>query len=67
MTIDGSVWLFYADDIRSGARCIDRGALDLCAWMKAHGRSIWVDPTLTILQPTALWKSQEPPHYEISR
>lgn len=81
----GSVWLFYAEDVRvSGpgsakdvalrpaqdvalrqaqdvARCIDRGALDLCAWMTAHGRSIWVDPTLTILQPTSLWTTQAPP------
>lgn len=71
----GSVWLFYAGDVRvksarpgaalrqdqDVARCIDRAALDLCAWMTAHGRSIWVDPSLTILQPASLWTMQAPP------
>lgn len=52
----GSVYLFPATDVRAGLRCTTRACLDLCAWAKGHGRRLWVDPTLEIIQPRDLWE-----------
>lgn len=59
----GSLWLMWAEDVRGpqGVRCERRGAVDLCAGMKARGRRIWVDSTLVIVQPEGLWKPQVAP------
>jgi hypothetical protein len=51
----GSVYLFPAEDVRAGMRCGRRACLDLCQWAKDHGRRLWVDPTLEIVQPADLW------------
>lgn len=56
----GTCLLFPAACVRAGARCIDAGVLDLCNWMKDHGYSLWVDPTLVVHQPTELWTPQAP-------
>ena len=52
----GSCWSFPAWAIRDGARCLDgMAAAGLCAALKARGVRIWVDPTLTIIQPREHW------------
>lgn len=56
----GTVWMFYAEDVRAGARCDRMGALDLCRWMRERGRRIYVDSTLVMYQPVELWTPQEP-------
>jgi hypothetical protein len=53
----GSCWMFPADDIREGARFTDEAVLGLCKWLRAHGKQIWVEPRLTIVQPRELWIS----------
>jgi hypothetical protein len=51
----GSCWLAEAADMRT-ARFGDQAVLDVCAQLRARGRQLWVDPKLTIVQPTALWE-----------
>jgi hypothetical protein len=55
----GSCWLCYAEDIRAGARCERLAVLDLCRQFKDKGRRLWIDPTIPVVQPTALWTSRE--------
>jgi len=51
----GSVWMMHAADIRAGVRCDAEGCVDLCRGMRVRGRSIWVDPRVSVMQPTDLW------------
>lgn len=55
-TVDsaGTMMLIDAADAPH-IRMTDGAFLDICAGLRAQGRSIWVDPTLTIEQPTDLW------------
>jgi len=54
----GSVWLLSADDVRRGLRCDKLACVELCEKLRADfGRTIWVDPTLKIIQPRELWTS----------
>jgi len=55
----GTCWMMHAQDIRDGARFGDRAVLDMCAWLKAHGRHLWVDPGLVVIQPGELWEPHE--------
>ncbi len=54
----GTCYMVDATDIRAGARFGEKAVLDLCAALKERGRQIWVDPTLTVLQPAELWTPQ---------
>lgn len=55
----GSCWMFHAEDLRAGVRERDKACLDLCDGFRARGRHIWVDPTLVIVQPPAMWVPHE--------
>lgn len=53
----GTVLMFHGADV--GEVIMDRRAiLDLCWHLKKLGRDIWVDPTLEVVQPHALWAYQ---------
>lgn len=56
----GTVWMFDADEVLGmcGIRCGDFGCIDLCNQLRARGRRIMVDPTLTVIQPADLWVSR---------
>lgn len=60
-TVDsaGTMLLFAAADAPH-VRMEAGGFLDICAGLRAQGRSIWVDPQLTIEQPHALWVARSP-------
>lgn len=51
----GSVWAFPAAAARAGMRCRELACLDLCAWLRAAGHRIRVDPRIEIVQPDVLW------------
>lgn len=51
----GSVWLFHAEDVRAGVYFDQNASVGLCAQLRDRGRRIWVDPTLTVVQPRELW------------
>lgn len=51
----GSCWMFEAEDARQGARFGDQAVLSMCRTLRAKGRRFWVDPKLTIVQPSELW------------
>jgi glycosyltransferase involved in cell wall biosynthesis len=55
----GTVWLLHAADIRAGARMTTFAAVELCAQLRAMGRTIWVDPTLEVVQPYDLWQPRK--------
>jgi len=57
----GSCFMFPAAELRAGCRFKTRGVRDLCWQMKAHGRTVWVDPRIPIVQPTELWQPQGMP------
>lgn len=55
----GTMLLFAAADAPH-VRMEAGGFLDICAGLRAQGRSIWVDPQLIIEQPHALWVMRSP-------
>jgi hypothetical protein len=55
----GSVWMFHAEDIRSGVRCYEEACVELCRKLKEKGRRIWVNPEIKVLQPEKLlWSNK---------
>lgn len=54
----GSVFSFPAQALRDGVRCKDMCVLDICAGLKKKGYTLWVDPTLDIIQPRDLFISR---------
>jgi hypothetical protein len=54
----GSCWMAHAEDIRAGVRCHEQGVIDLCQQFKERGRTLWVDPRISIVQPVELWVSR---------
>ena len=58
----GSCWMASAEDIRGGARCHGRGVLGICSDLREKGRTLWVDPSIPVVQPESLWKAQNHPH-----
>lgn len=61
----GSMLLFHADDIRMGLRFQRYAVLDLCRGLKERGRSIWVDPSLRIVQPWETFVSRRHARVEV--
>jgi hypothetical protein len=53
----GSCVLFPAHPLRDGWRLTQGGIVEICQKMQAAGVHIWVDPTLEIIQPVALWSA----------
>lgn len=53
----GSCWMFPAREVRQpdGLRCTDMGVVELCDGLRQRGYRVWVDPRLTIIQPSELW------------
>lgn len=51
----GSVIMLSAKDVRDGVRCDEFGLVEICEKLKALGRTIWVDPSIHIVQPMDLW------------
>jgi hypothetical protein len=51
----GTILMFHAAD---ASECImsKQAVLDLCWHLRDLGRDIWVDPTLEVVQPRALWE-----------
>lgn len=54
----GSVYLFHAEDVPL-VRFHDRAVLDLCRQLREQGRTLYVDPTLEVIQPADLWQFHE--------
>lgn len=50
----GTMYLFHAEDVPL-VRFHDRAVLDLCQQLHEQGRTLWVDPTLKVVQPYDLW------------
>ncbi len=50
----GTMYLFHAEDVPL-VHFQDNAVLDLCRQLRQQGRTLWVDPTLIIEQPRALW------------
>jgi hypothetical protein len=59
-TVDsaGTVLMFHAEDC-SEIIMSRLAVLELCWHLRRLGREIWVDPTLEVVQPTALWTYQQ--------
>jgi hypothetical protein len=57
----GSCWTLPAWAVRHGARCGGWGAVGLCRALRDCGVSVWVEPAVTIVQPTDRWVLQELP------
>lgn len=57
----GSVLMFHAEDVcgPNGARCETGAIVEICDKLRQRGRQIWVHPQIRIVQPLALWKSQQ--------
>lgn len=55
-TVDsfGTMYLFHAEDVPL-VRFENNAVLDLCRQLREQGRTLWVDPQLTIQQPHDLW------------
>lgn len=53
----GSCWMFPAREVQQpdGIRCTDMGVVELCQGLRQRGYRVWVDPKLTIIQPSELW------------
>lgn len=56
-TVDsiGSVWLIHAQDVLDGVRMDARACYEYTTKLRTRGRTLWVDPTLRIVQPADLW------------
>lgn len=57
-TVDsvGSCWMFHAEDARRGLPVTNRACVEMCDNLRMRfGRTIWVDPTIEIIQPRELW------------
>lgn len=56
-TVDsfGTLFLFDAADAPH-IHMHDRAVLDLCEQLRVRGRTLWVDPTLEVVQPHELWQ-----------
>lgn len=52
----GSVYMLPAKAVEGGVPNWDDGVIGLCAHLRARGERLWVDPTLRIEQPVALWQ-----------
>lgn len=63
-TVDsfGSVFMFHAEDAPL-LRMENRGVLDLCDQLRQQGRTLWVDPTLEVVQPYDLWQPHNTREY----
>lgn len=55
-TVDsfGTMYMFNAEDVPL-VRFEDNAVLDLCRQLREQGRTLWVDPALTVVQPRELW------------
>lgn len=53
----GSCWMVRTELIR-GMQCERGGVIDICAEIRKRGGRLWVDPRIPIVQPVALWRSQ---------
>lgn len=55
-TVDsfGTMYLFDACDVPL-VHFEDNAVLDLCRQLREQGRTLWVDPTLKVVQPRELW------------
>lgn len=51
----GSVGFFHANDLRAGVRTESFDFIELCEKLKNRGHSLWIDPSITIVQPMDLW------------
>ena len=58
-TVDsfGSCYMVATGDL-AGFKFTDQGVLDLCAHLRGLGRQLWVDRTIEVVQPAALWKQE---------
>lgn len=54
----GSVFMFSTED-SPFLHMENRAVLDLCDGLRARGRTLWVDPTIEVIQPHALWQYQQ--------
>ncbi len=56
----GSVWMMHAEDFvgPDGVRIETEACVEMCEKLRERGRTIWVDPTLPIVQPKDLWEPQ---------
>jgi|SRR5690349_4395689 len=55
----GSSWMCDAADIRAGARSHGAGVLGVCADLRAMGRTLWIDPTIEVVQPPEYWTAYQ--------
>lgn len=59
----GSCWMFPARAVNHPfhpVKCHRRAVLDMCVALRQQGYSIWVDPTIEIVQPPGLWQPALP-------
>lgn len=54
----GTCFIFHAEDV-SLLHMNDRAVLDLCKQLREQGRTLWVDPTLEVVQPYDLWQPHD--------
>lgn len=58
----GTVMLFHGEDAGL-IHMVDGGFLDLCLQLRQQGRTLWVDPTLEVVQPHDLWQPHNTREY----
>jgi hypothetical protein len=51
----GSCAMWQAEDLRAGLRVEAMDFVEISEKLRARGRTLWVDPRITIVQPRELW------------